>query len=356
MNLSSLFFLIGIDLLLLLDFLQNFSLLRMHRLDLVPLLFEALVELLLLGLLGGDVMLDLTQVVVARLEGALQLRKLLLQALPSPELALGLRALGVEHVLDVGDLGLALDALGLVLLHGLRERDVVLGHLLDLAVQLVAGPQQLVALRDEAVHRVLLVHAQSRALLHQVAQVRDLDLQVMNGLLGPLLLLVRCLNHLPSPLDLLLQVLDRCLVLFGKVEGHLDLRGIANDLSVELAALLDQPLLALVRLLEGPVEFLVLQAKVLQRLVADQLLEDLLEVLLQGLEGAGFEGLRLLLRHAACCQASAPATPPAPPLPKPSLLTLPAPLPLLPKGTATTSLPAPGSADDGWGRPLGAWA
>ena len=67
----------------------------------------------------------------------------------------------------------------------------------------------------------------------------------------------------------------------GELQRRLHLRGVGHDLRVQLAALLDQPLLALVRLLQRPVQLLILLAEALQAFVADKLGQDLLEVPLQ---------------------------------------------------------------------------
>mmetsp|Transcript_123898 Transcript_123898/g.264109 ORF Transcript_123898/g.264109 Transcript_123898/m.264109 type:complete len:211 (-) Transcript_123898:744-1376(-) len=68
-------------------------------LDDLALLFDVLVENLLLFLLRLDVVLDGPQVPVLAVEGLLQLVKLLLEALPTAQLTLSLGLLGVEHIL-----------------------------------------------------------------------------------------------------------------------------------------------------------------------------------------------------------------------------------------------------------------
>lgn len=66
-------------------------------------------------------------------------------------------------------------------------------------------------------------------------------------------------DHSPSFLYLFAEGTDGGLILLGKLESCLDLGRIVDDLAVELATLLDQPLLLLVRFLECPVQLFVLK-------------------------------------------------------------------------------------------------
>mmetsp|Transcript_7245 Transcript_7245/g.15802 ORF Transcript_7245/g.15802 Transcript_7245/m.15802 type:complete len:274 (-) Transcript_7245:39-860(-) len=259
------------------------------------LLLELLLLLIALLVVRLDLRLHGSQHPLPALQCLLQLQELLFEALAATQLPLRLSPLGVEHVLQVTDLHLALQLIILMRLYSVGEADVVIGHLLHLSLELVPRPQEFVPLANEAIDGVLLVHAKTCTLLHEVTEVCNLYLEVVDGLLCSLLLFVGGLHHLPSPLDLLLQVLDRGLVLLGEAQSSLNLRSIGHDLCIQLPAFLDEALLALVRLLQGPVKLLILEAEVLKRLVANELLQDLLEVLLQRLEGAGLEGVRVSL-------------------------------------------------------------
>jgi hypothetical protein len=83
------------------------------------------------------------------------------------------------------------------------------------------------------------------------------------------------LDHLPGLLNLLFERRDRALVILRQLKCRLDLRCVGNDLAVELLALLDQALFALMRLLERTVQLLILLAEALEALVANKLSEDL---------------------------------------------------------------------------------
>mmetsp|Transcript_106333 Transcript_106333/g.297668 ORF Transcript_106333/g.297668 Transcript_106333/m.297668 type:complete len:219 (-) Transcript_106333:376-1032(-) len=201
---SSPLVLVAVGALQVVDFAHQLRLRFGHSLDHALLLLQRLLQAVLRLFLPPDVVPDVPQGLVATLQGLLELEQLLLQALSATELSLGLCALRVQGVLDVGDLRGALDLLGLVLLHLLRQADVLLRQLAHLCVELVPRLLQVVPLGDQIVDGVLLGHAQARALLHEMAKVCDLQLQVVDRVLRALLLLVRGLDHLPRPLDLFL--------------------------------------------------------------------------------------------------------------------------------------------------------
>lgn len=66
-------------------------------------------------------------------------------------------------------------------------------------------------------------------------------------------------DHGPSFLYLFAEGTDGGLILLRKLERCLDLGRIVDDLAVELATLLNQPLLLLMRFLESPVQLFVLK-------------------------------------------------------------------------------------------------
>mmetsp|Transcript_36900 Transcript_36900/g.106247 ORF Transcript_36900/g.106247 Transcript_36900/m.106247 type:complete len:211 (+) Transcript_36900:1656-2288(+) len=196
--------LVGVHPLHVVNLADHLRLLLRHPLDDPLLLLQRLVEALLLLVLAADVILNIAQSLLVPLKRLLQLEQLLLQTLSAANLSLGFRPLRVQRVLHVRDFRFALDLLRLVLLHLLCQADVVLGQLAHLRIQLIARLLQLVPLRDQVVHRILLGDAQACALLNEMTEVGDLELQIVNGILGALLFLVGRLHHLPCSLDLLL--------------------------------------------------------------------------------------------------------------------------------------------------------
>mmetsp|Transcript_80235 Transcript_80235/g.232964 ORF Transcript_80235/g.232964 Transcript_80235/m.232964 type:complete len:253 (+) Transcript_80235:1766-2524(+) len=140
---------------------------------------------------------------------------------------------------------------------------VLLLQLNDLTLQHVPVLDQVVLLLHQLIDHVLLIDAQTGALLHEPPELGDLRLQVLDRLLRALLLLVRRLDHLPRSLDLALEGGDCGLVLLRQLQRRLHLHRILHNLGVELSAFLDQLLLALVGLLQCAVQFLILRPEVL---------------------------------------------------------------------------------------------
>mmetsp|Transcript_27932 Transcript_27932/g.92772 ORF Transcript_27932/g.92772 Transcript_27932/m.92772 type:complete len:378 (-) Transcript_27932:48-1181(-) len=263
--------------------------------DLVLLVLDLLLEPGGLLVVPRRLLLLRVDLVLSRFHCLSELLEVLVEFLLSQLLLLRLR----EQLLELVPQGLKLAAPGGPLCLQLRDLAGQVGVLLlqldDLPLEHVAILDQVILFLHQLVDHVLLVDAQTGPLLHEPTQLRDLSLQVLNRLFGPLLLLVRGLDHFPCALDLPLQRSDRLLVLLRQLQGSLHLDRILDDLGVQLAALLDQVLLTLVGLLERAVQLLVLLAEVLQGLVANELLQNLLEVPLQGLESGGLEvAIRLL--------------------------------------------------------------
>mmetsp|Transcript_91585 Transcript_91585/g.261776 ORF Transcript_91585/g.261776 Transcript_91585/m.261776 type:complete len:395 (+) Transcript_91585:1989-3173(+) len=229
-----------------------------------------------------------------RVELLAGLPQLLIEPLAPALLPLDLRLARVELLLQAADL-LGLGLVGIIQTLALRVEflELALEHL-GLRLLLLRLPLQLLARLHQLLHHGLLPVRHLGALLHQLGKVRDLVLEVVDGLLRTALLLVRHIDELPRLLDLLAQRRDGVLVLLAQLERGVDLGRIVHDLRVELAHLLDQLALVLVRALEGPVKLLVLHPEALERLVSHQVRKDLLEVTLEGLERRGGE-LGLLL-------------------------------------------------------------
>mmetsp|Transcript_49604 Transcript_49604/g.142220 ORF Transcript_49604/g.142220 Transcript_49604/m.142220 type:complete len:378 (+) Transcript_49604:1523-2656(+) len=270
-------------------------LLAPQALDLVLLVLDLLLEPGGLLVVPRRLLLLRVDLVLSRFHCLSELLEVLVEFLLALLLLLRLR----EQLLELVPQGLELAAPGGPLCLQLRDLAGQVGILLlqldDLPLEHVAILDQVILFLHQLVDHVLLVDAQTGPLLHEPTQLRDLSLQVLDSLFGPLLLLVRGLDHFPCSLDLPLQRSDRLLVLLRQLQGSLHLDRILDNLGVQLAALLDQVLLTLVRLLERAVQLLVLLAEVLQGLVANELLQDLLEVPLQGLESGGLEvAIRLL--------------------------------------------------------------
>mmetsp|Transcript_31859 Transcript_31859/g.74477 ORF Transcript_31859/g.74477 Transcript_31859/m.74477 type:complete len:326 (-) Transcript_31859:281-1258(-) len=200
----------------LLDRLNVTSKLRLfgfQGLNSLLLFLEGLLKTLFLLFLGLDVSLQSSPSPIPGFQSRLQSGQLLLEALAAPQFSLGLGSLGIEHIFEIGNLNLTLELLGLMDLHFFGELNVVLGHLLNLALQLITRLHEIITLRHQAVDGVLLVHGETCPLLNQMAQVCDLNLQVVYGLLCTLLLLVRGFYHFPRSLNLLLEILNGCLIL-----------------------------------------------------------------------------------------------------------------------------------------------
>ena len=83
----------------------------------------------------------------------------------------------------------------------------------------------------------------------------------------------------------LLQRFDGGLIFLSELQRRLHFGGVGHDLCVELAAFGHEPLLALVGLLEGAGDLLVLCTELVHALVPQQFPEDHLELLLQRLKG-----------------------------------------------------------------------
>ena len=156
--------------------------------------------------------------------------------------------------------------------------------LLGVGLVLLVGARELFLSAHDLLEHGLLPDAQPRALLHEPAQVVDLVLELLDGLLGADLLLVGRVHHLPRLFHLLFQRRDARLVLLRQLERRLHFGRVVDDLGVQLAAFLDQLLLLPVRLLERAMELLVLEAEPLEALVAHELRQHFLEVILERLE------------------------------------------------------------------------
>mmetsp|Transcript_28676 Transcript_28676/g.66477 ORF Transcript_28676/g.66477 Transcript_28676/m.66477 type:complete len:378 (-) Transcript_28676:450-1583(-) len=152
--------------------------------------FQRLLTFSLDFLLLLDFALDLFQGHLSGFHGLLQLSQLAFQTVSAARLSFLLRPLSVEHVLHICDFNLALHFLRLISLSRLRQHDVIVRQRRHLRFQLVTRFDQLISLCNQAVDSVFLVHTQARTLFDKVAKVRNLHLEVVDCLLGPLLFLV----------------------------------------------------------------------------------------------------------------------------------------------------------------------
>eukprot|EP00906_Rhabdomonas_costata_P030247 RCo042734 len=169
----------------------------------------------------------------------IELLQLFLIALPLLGLGVELLVCGPELLLHLLQLVLQLRVVPLQLLVLFHVVTDLMAETNDLGVQSVPLLGQLVFDLNQLIHGVLLANGQASTLLHELAEVGDLLLQLLDGFLGAALLLVRRVHHLPGLLDLLLQAVDGVLVLLGKLQRGLDLAGIGDDLAVQLLAFLD---------------------------------------------------------------------------------------------------------------------
>mmetsp|Transcript_39020 Transcript_39020/g.96027 ORF Transcript_39020/g.96027 Transcript_39020/m.96027 type:complete len:542 (-) Transcript_39020:133-1758(-) len=287
--------------------LQLLGLLR-ERVVVLVCALHLLLRLLELDLEPRELLLPLCYRLLLRLsllsltvERDLDLLDLLLQALLLPLLPLNLRAALSDLLLQRHDICLVSELLRLKSTCAVVQVHDLIARRDELLREVVALRRQLLLLLRQLVHCVLLPQSEPCALLDEARQVCDLEFELLDSLLGALLLLVARVHHLPRFLNLLLERRNRVLVLLRQLQRGLHLGCIGHNLLVELATLLDQPLLALVRLLQRAVQLLVLHTEPLKRFVSDEVLEHLLEVALKGLEGATLEAhlleAILLLSH-----------------------------------------------------------
>mmetsp|Transcript_20737 Transcript_20737/g.69277 ORF Transcript_20737/g.69277 Transcript_20737/m.69277 type:complete len:262 (-) Transcript_20737:359-1144(-) len=209
---------VGADLLLQV-LLQLLRLLRQQIVLLVRLL-NCLLELLdlrvkplqLLLALGDRLLLRL-HLLPLLLQRRLDLLDLLLQSLLLADFSLHVALALVDLLLQGHDvclvsLFLCVQSPALLLqVHDLVPRR----H--ELLRQVVSFCCQLVLLLCKLVHSVLLPQRQPSPLLHEPAEVGDLELELLDGFLRSLLLLMGGINHLPGLLNLLLERGDRVLIL-----------------------------------------------------------------------------------------------------------------------------------------------
>ena len=145
----------------------------------------------------------------------------------------------------------------------------------DLVHLLVALRRELIALSHHVLNLLLLLRAAAAALRCGFGEIGNLLLQRLDILLGSRLFLLGRVHHLPRLLHLALELVDRSLVLVRQFQRALDLRRVGDDLRVEVAALLDEPLLAVVGVDQRAEDLLVLLLELGHRRVVLQLRDDL---------------------------------------------------------------------------------
>mmetsp|Transcript_9189 Transcript_9189/g.18315 ORF Transcript_9189/g.18315 Transcript_9189/m.18315 type:complete len:277 (+) Transcript_9189:1874-2704(+) len=268
-------------------------LLRLLQLDLQPR------ELLLS--FGNRLLLSL-RLVRLLLEPRLHLLDLLLQPFLLPLLPLHIRLALPNLLFQRHDVRLVRLLLRVQRAAPVLQINNLIARRDELLREVVALCGQLLLLLAQLVHRVLLPERQPCPLFDESAEVCDLPLERLDRFLGALLLLVRGVDHLPCFLNLLLERCDGVLVLLRELQRSLHLGCVRDDLLVELATLLDQALLAFMRLLQGPVQLFVFYTEALQRFIAHQILQNFLEVAFERLERGAIqphllETIFFLCRH-----------------------------------------------------------
>lgn len=89
-------------------------------------------------------------------------------------------------------------------------------------------------------------------MLHEPLQVVNLHLERPDGITGRGLFLAGLFYLAPGLLDFFFERIDRVLVLVTQFQRRLNFGRVGDDLCVQLAAFLDQTLLVVVRLFDGP--------------------------------------------------------------------------------------------------------
>mmetsp|Transcript_36861 Transcript_36861/g.97610 ORF Transcript_36861/g.97610 Transcript_36861/m.97610 type:complete len:466 (+) Transcript_36861:1406-2803(+) len=259
-------------------------------------------------LLLGPVPVDIGELLMAYLVLDTQVLHLPLELLLAALLLVDLIPLLLDHLLHVVDRVLRFCELRL---HPLKLLEAALGdplqhvqvhpHLLGVLLEHGLVYFELPQLR-------LLLGAHAGAQLYPVHEFGYLRLELCDGLLGRLLLLQGLLDQLLLGLDVAPERRDLLLVLGGGLHRILHLLRAGADLRIKVADLLRQPLLRLVRPEQGLVQLLILIAEFLRHLSlgACKLLDGVLIVLLEGLQGRGVLGfLCLSHRRGSAREASA---------------------------------------------------
>lgn len=153
-------------------------------------------------------------------------------------------------------------------------------NLLFLLLDLVL---EFLLLSHKSLNLVVLTHRETRALLNDLMKLADLVLESLDDFPGFLLLSLGSFDEFPALVDLPSEHADGVRVFLSELDGSLDSGCVLQNSVVKFSASLHQPLFALVGCLQGSVKFLVFLSELLHGLVADQLLQDLLEILFKSL-------------------------------------------------------------------------
>ena len=132
---------------------------------------------------------------------------------------------------------------------------------------------------------MVLVERIDRSSLLEALQVSNVDFECVNSLLRVFLLGLLARNLLVGLRDLTLQRVDFVHLRASHADRSAHACGLLEDAVIEVLAALDEVLLCAVRIDKRIVGKLVFRAEFLEILVADDLLQELLELLLQDFEG-----------------------------------------------------------------------
>ena len=105
----------------------------------------------------------------------------------------------------------------------------------------------------QPLHGIRLLIVQKTAFIQNVVQMFDLLVQIVDFLLVLIFPLLGDLEHFVGLFQLALQELDGVRVFLGHFDGPINFGGVCDDISVELAAFLEQFILVLMTGFHGSI-------------------------------------------------------------------------------------------------------
>ena len=119
---------------------------------------------------------------------------------------------------------------------------------------------QLLLAVHQLLHCVVLTDGQSTALLHNLVQVTDLTLQILDKLASLFLFVFGSFDQLPSLVNLTFEDGDGVAIFLGQLYGGLDLGCVLHDGVLKFLAALYKAFFAFIGCLESTVQLFVFSA------------------------------------------------------------------------------------------------